>query len=365
GSQLERVLVDEGNGINSAFSRFFNSLQDVAASPSSLSARQVMLSQAQALANRFVDANAQFTEVGNEVDARINVAINDMNALVQRIGDLNEVISKSAGQRQGAQPNDLLDQRDSAILALSKLVKVTTTQASDGSMSVFTGSGQPLVLSGQINTLSLDNNGRILLGGVSDITASLSGGAVGGLLAFRDGTLATAKQELTEIAKTIADQFNALQVGGVDLAGANGTPLFGYNGDADNSSEFILSVRINDPVKIAASQGGGIGDNSNILAMAALERSAVSINGKTTTLGDSLRGLVGTVANQVREARLGSEAQNSLMQQSLLRRDGISGVNLDEEAADLMKYQQAYQAAAQMSAVANSIFQTLMDAFRR
>ncbi|MDO9621072.1 MAG: flagellar basal body rod C-terminal domain-containing protein, partial [Moraxellaceae bacterium] len=62
---------------------------------------------------------------------------------------------------------------------------------------------------------------------------------------------------------------------------------------------------------------------------------------------------------------LGSEAQNSLMQQSLLRRDGISGVNLDEEAADLLKYQQAYQAAAQMSAVANNIFQTLMDAFRR
>ena len=95
-----------------------------------------------------------------------------------------------------------------------------------------------------------------------------------------------------------------------------------------------------------------------------VENSKVLFNG-TVSLAEGVQNLISEVASQVRSAEIATTAQNQLVEQAMSRRDAVSGVNLDEEAANLMKYQQAYQAAAQIASTANTIFQTIIDTFRR
>lgn len=372
GSQLELVVADEGNGLATSVSRFFDSLQEVSANPSSLSARQVLLSEANSMASRFFEVDTRFAGATAEANERLGISVRDANALVDRLAQINTEITQNSSARVGQQPNDLLDQRDQLLVELSRLVKVTTSASSDGAVNVFVGNGQPLIVGGQSNKLSLapgatPDQPRILLGGVSDVTSVLSGGSLGGLLKFRDSTLQTARADLKALATTVTTAFNDLQAAGLDLSGTVGQPLFGSSADPSlpqGPNGRILEVLIRDPSAIAASVSGASGDNRNINAMAALENQVFTINGRNTTLADGVRGLVGAIATDVRDARLGADAQKALLEQATLRRESVSGVNLDEEAAELLKFQQAYQAAAQMATVANTLFDSLIAAFR-
>mgnify|MGYP003407925649 FL=1 len=128
-----------------------------------------------------------------------------------------------------------------------------------------------------------------------------------------------------------------------------------------------LTMSLSAPGQVAAASGSGtfgVGDNSNALRMAAVENNRVLFGG-TTSLADGMQNLVSEVASTVRSSEVSVASQSMLLEQSMSRRDAVSGVNLDEEAANLMRYQQAYQAAAQVASVANTIFQTMIDTFRR
>jgi len=128
-----------------------------------------------------------------------------------------------------------------------------------------------------------------------------------------------------------------------------------------------IRVNLTQSTQIAAASGSGVfgpGDNSNALALVGVENSKVLFNG-TVSLAEGVQNLISEVASQVRSAEIATTAQNQLVEQAMSRRDAVSGVNLDEEAANLMKYQQAYQAAAQIASTANTIFQTIIDTFRR
>ena len=109
---------------------------------------------------------------------------------------------------------------------------------------------------------------------------------------------------------------------------------------------------------------GGIGDNRNALLLSALANSRVMSNG-TASINDSYSSLVADVGTATRQAELNSLAQNRILDQAVASRESTSGVNLDDEAANLIRYQQAYQAAAQVISVANSLFDTILNAVRR
>jgi len=109
---------------------------------------------------------------------------------------------------------------------------------------------------------------------------------------------------------------------------------------------------------------GGVGDNRNALALAALQQQE-RLAGSTATYADAYNEMIGDVGTNTRRAEITSQAQKKLLDDAIRTRESISGVNLDEEAANLLKFQQAYQAAAQVIATADSLFQTLIDAVRR
>ncbi|MET0661153.1 MAG: flagellar basal body rod C-terminal domain-containing protein, partial [Steroidobacteraceae bacterium] len=112
------------------------------------------------------------------------------------------------------------------------------------------------------------------------------------------------------------------------------------------------------------SNAGGVGDNSNALAMAQALQAPV-LDGGSSSLSDSVGRFVGDIGVATRQAQVNRDAQQVVYDDSVASRDAVSGVNLDEEAADLLRFQQAYQAAAQVIRIADTMFQTLLDATRR
>ena len=126
-----------------------------------------------------------------------------------------------------------------------------------------------------------------------------------------------------------------------------------------------INVAITDPRKIAAAADPftGVGDNANALAMADLQLNN-TLEGGNASFNDAYSQLIGDVGTKARQAKTGLEAMEAVEQSAIEARDSVSGVNLDEEAADLLKFQQAYQAAAKVVAVGNELFGTLLQAVR-
>lgn len=234
--QLDDMLGDSTAGLAPALQDFFNATEDVAAFPSSVPSRQAMLSASQSLVSRLHALQGRYAEIRQGVNDEITAGITDINSYAQQIANLNNqiVVAQSASREQPV--NDLLDQRDQLVLELNKTVSATVVKQGDGTYNVFIGNGQALVVGG--NALSLkaaplpNDPGRIgvaYLAGGSTVwipESSLQGGALGGYLAFRSGTLDTAQNALGRIALGLAQKFNDQHKLGQDLQGVLGTDYF-------------------------------------------------------------------------------------------------------------------------------------------
>ena len=234
--QVNNLLGDSSTGLSSNLQSFFNAFQSVANSPASSSERQVLLSQAQTLTNQLKAYGARLTELDAQVNSQLNSEANAVSGLAQSIAQLNAQITAAAG-RGGNPPNDMLDQRDKLIDDLSTHINVSTVKQDDGSVNVFVGSGQSLVIAGTAakltattdpydvtrTTLSLQTGNS----STTDITNALTGGGtVGGLLSVRSQVLDPARSALGQVAVTLTDLVNNQQNAGMDLRGAAGANMF-------------------------------------------------------------------------------------------------------------------------------------------
>ncbi len=231
--RIDTLLADSDTGLNAGMQRFFNSLQDVSNNPASIPTRQALLGEANGIAARFQSLDRRLGEVESEVNARLELAVDDVNRLAQNIADINEQISLAQGI--GQPPNDLLDQRDRLLMALSEQVAVTTTMQDDGAMNVFIGSGQSLVVGANVQLLGVQGSEfdptRLEVvyqgnAGATKLDTSLSGGNLGGLLEFRAVMLDPARQALGQTAVAFATTLNAQNAQGMDLRGNLGGDLF-------------------------------------------------------------------------------------------------------------------------------------------
>lgn len=470
-TQIDNLFAGEGTSIAPALKSFFNAVHEVADDPSSIPARQVMLSEAENMAATFNTMSARFTELRDQVNVDMDNMLKDLNAYAKEIADLNVKIVADIGRARGEQmPNELLDKRDWLLNKIAGLIDVSVLGQQDGSVSVFIGKGQPLVLGSYASTLVLESSDfdpdhkEIFLDG-SDISNQLSGGSLYGTLRFRDEVLDPAQQQLGLLAAGIAIEFNRVHEVGFDLNGAAGLALFdldafhqpdqipvtrhpnnpssvtisavyqsnnvadltasdyrldvtatGYtltrlsdqqvttgalggsatatpygfeldlSGPLQDGDSFLirpafeaaakLSVVIQDPKQVAAAQANVItdpgppptfaglpGDNRNALALAGLE-TAKSMLAGSATFDDVYGQMVSQVGTQTHSAEVARSAQDTLLKQATASWEAVSGVNLDEEAANLIKFQQSYQAAAQAIAVTNTLFDSLIGAIR-
>jgi flagellar hook-associated protein 1 FlgK len=537
--QIDNLLADPSAGLSPALSDFFKAVQEMAAYPASLPARQSMLSASQSLVSRFQAIDQRMAEIRSGVNAQITSEIAAINSYATQIAEINQriILAQAAGPNQPA--NDLLDQRDQLIADLNTKIRATTITQSDGTFSVFIGNGQPLVIGTQAYSMQAvaapDDPERIVValrspnGNTVFMPESmLTGGSLGGLVAFRSESLDAAQNALGRIALTLATNFNAQHELGQDLTGALGGDFFdpsmlvptvranannavpaqmptvtvstvgalstsdyrlSYDGTnytllklSDNSSQtyaglpqtfegitiaaggwtpvagdsFLiqptraassaLALAISDPRAIAAAtpirtgtpltntgtasinagsvsstaslpltgsvtltynsgtnqfvvsgpiaagpfaytagtpisfagmsvtitgtpangdsftignNTSGVSDNRNAVLLGALQ-TANTMEGGTATYQSAYSTIVAQAGNKTREVRITGEAQQSLLEQAQSTRDQLSGVNLDEEAANLLRYQQAYQAAAKVISIAGTLFDEIL-----
>ncbi|WP_280151248.1 flagellar hook-associated protein FlgK [Piscinibacter sp. XHJ-5] len=235
--QLESVFGTGEAGVGYAAGQFLNAFVDVANRPQDLAARQVVLARAADVASRFRAAGEQLDSLQANVTADIKAAVATVNTLARQVADLNGQISLAQGS--GHAPNDLLDQRDRLIGEISSYLQVTTIPASDGSMNVFIGGGQRLVLGGDVTPLAAvadEFNPALVRLGIVDGSGThampdslITGGSVGGLLRFQASDLVDARNLLGQMAQALAGKVNEQQALGLGLGqpAAAGAAIFG------------------------------------------------------------------------------------------------------------------------------------------
>nr|WP_321862986.1 flagellar hook-associated protein FlgK [Burkholderia cenocepacia] len=238
-TQLNNYIGSPTAGISTAITSYFTGMQNVANSAADSSVRQTAMSNAQTLANQITAAGQQYDALRQSVNTQLTSTVTQINTYTAQIAQLNQQIA--AASSQGQPPNQLMDQRDLAVSNLSNLAGVQVVRNSDG-YSVFMSGGTPLVVadkSYQLATVTSPSDPSeltVVSQGIAGATpqgpnqflsdTSLSGGTLGGLLAFRSQTLDPAQAQLGAIATSFAAQVNAQNALGIDLSGAVGGNLF-------------------------------------------------------------------------------------------------------------------------------------------
>jgi flagellar hook-associated protein 1 len=278
-SQLDNLFGDTTSGLSPALSDFFAGVNAVAANPADIPSRQTLLSSAQGLVGRFQQLDQQLTESRTGVNTQITSIVGSINSLSTNIADLNRQISLGNASSGGQQPpNDLLDQRDELLTELNQQIGATSVAQNDGSINVFLPNGQALVV-GETSyklTTSSDNTdptnlqvGLVAGSAVVQFHASdLKGGALGGLLEYRDNVLNPTENALGRIALVVAKDFNAQHKLGQDLNGALGTDFFSVPTPAvqnalSNTGTVTLSASVTDPSALTTSDYNLAYDGTN------------------------------------------------------------------------------------------------------
>lgn len=252
--QLDSLLADADTGLNQQLQAFFAAMQGVSDNPSSIPARQVLLSQAGMLAGRFQTLNTTLSNQRDSLNGSVSAVATEISALGKSIANLNTAITAavSAGNGVPGQPNDLLDQRDVLIDKLAALTNITTVDQADGSISVFLGNGQALVVGpvyNQVIAQSGINDPRqtdLFLqsssgGALIDITSQITGGKLGGLLKFRTELLEPAINTLGKVAIGLAETMNDQHALGMDLNNELGGLFFTDFNDPAIASRRVIA----------------------------------------------------------------------------------------------------------------------------
>jgi flagellar hook-associated protein 1 FlgK len=236
-SQLEKVFPPGETGLGAAAGQFLSAMVDVTSRPADPSARQVVMGRATELAARFASAGQQIIELQGGVVSDLRANIDVVNQLAEQIAYANQQISAATGT--GHTPNDSLDQRDRLVSKLGEYIQVTTLPASDGTLSVFMGGGQSLVLGALAQKLAVaadpydQKRAQISItdasGGRRLDESVLTGGSLTALLQFQNKDLQDARNLLGQMAAAMAGRVNDQQALGLDLLvpPGKGSPMFG------------------------------------------------------------------------------------------------------------------------------------------
>ncbi|MQQ99456.1 flagellar hook-associated protein FlgK [Glaciimonas soli] len=268
-SQIDTLLggITVGPKLAASLEGFFNSMQGVANNPADPSARQQLLSSAQALANKYRSANGELNNMNLGVNDQITASVDQINLLSRQIADMNkQILQASAG---GQQPNDLMDQRDLMAHNLSGLVQAKVNIGSDGRYNITTGNGMSLVSGDAAKQFkavpSAADPSRMAValvnqnGSESELSDStFTGGSLGGVLQYRNESLIPSQNALGRIAIALADAINSQQKLGVDMKGQFGTDFFsqsspGALSNDKNKGNMSLTPKFSDVSKLTGS----------------------------------------------------------------------------------------------------------------
>lgn len=341
-----------GNRLTEQLGAFFNSARGVAADPTAIAPRAVMLEQASTVAAAFAGTGQAFDGALADLDATAEASARELTSLSTSLAKVNAGLSRVLPDTSGQA--SLLDERDRLLESISALTDVTVSFDTAGRATVRGGDvSAPVLVSGDVaGTVTYVRSGAAATFAVHrEGETSVLNAAGGALAGIAEGAqrLSEARDALNTLAIEFADGVNAVQAAGADLAGNPGAPVFATGDPATH-----LGITLSDPRGIAAAApGGGTRDNSNLANLAALRTSG----GFETKLTD----MTAINAATLSARRSVADAQGAIRDTAVASRDAISGVNVDEEAVELIRFQQAYQASSRVVQIARETLQSILD----
>ena len=365
---LERVelIFNEsgGYGLNQVMSEFWNAWQDLTNNPSGSAERTVLVAKSEMLTATFSKNYEDLQKIQRDIDWNIEGAVAEINRLSENMVDLNQkIIQVESG---GHMANDYRDQRDLVLKELSELIDIDSFEDANGGVTVSVGSGQALVegthtykLSTQVNASGhqdvtwVDSSGNTLI-----INNNISKGKLKGWLDARDVDIENSLNKLDTLAQNLMTEVNSLHATGYGLDGSTGNDFF--TGTASAAGIQVNALIANDINLISAADGiDKPGDNGNAIAIANLQE-ALTMNGNTATFSAYYDSMVSDAGLAVQQATSYYDHQSQMVLQVENYRESISGVSIDEEAVNLIKYQNAYQAAAKLITTADEMMETVL-----
>ncbi|MCK4618612.1 MAG: flagellar hook-associated protein FlgK [Desulfobacterales bacterium] len=365
---LERVeiIFDEssGYGLNQAMSEFWNAWQDLANNPSDYAERAALLAKSETMTATFNNIYSNLEQIQIDIDTSIMGTVKEINSIAERIAGLNQKIALTEVGGQNA--NDYRDSRDLLLNELSLMINIDSFENSDGKVTVLVAGGRPLVeniSSWNLSTKADDSGFQNIAwtdsdGNMVDITDSISGGKLKGWLEVRDVTIPDYLSKLDDLAEGIITEVNDLHKAGLGL---NDVSVVGRNFFTGTTAT-NMAVDVDDVNNIAAagSSDGLPGGNSNAIEIANLQN-ALKMNSDTATFDDYYNSLVTDVGSGVQKATVNFDHQSSMVTHLDNYRESVSGVSLDEEMVNLIKFQHGYNAAARLISVADELLDRVIS----
>jgi flagellar hook-associated protein 1 FlgK len=354
--QVENQFSDADAGIGAQLNNFFSSLSQLSADPTSVSYRQGIMTAAQNLVSQFKNTAGQLVTIQQNLDTGVSNTINDINRLLVQIAQVNGMVQQKTAI--GQDPGALEDQRIQLVRQLASLTDVKVIQTEQGE-TLTTANGSPLVVGNKSFQLATQLNAAgfhsVTLNG-QEITASITAGKLGGLLQVRDGAIPNFSAQLDTFAFQFVQAVNNANHQGFTTSGTPGPDIFTPPATSKGAAEG-MSLATTDPQVIAASIDGTPGSSGNLQNLLQVQSNALPMGQSPT---EAYANLVFQAGSAVANAKASSDASDLVMQQLSDQRASVSGVSLDEESANLIRYQRAYQACARVVTTVDELTQVVL-----
>lgn len=387
---LAEFAADDGSaddGLQQTIQNFFDSWDNLASDPSSVTTRQSVVENAASLLDTLSQIDEQLQSLQADACTAAGDIVDEINAIASQVSVLNVLIAKA--EANSGEASDLRDQRDDLLDQLSAYTNCSTQEASSGMVSVFIG-GVALVSGAKANSLSISGDGSAdnplqVTWTSTQTTAKISGGSLlacledadqSGFEAISDtdnynftatatSSISTLRQGLNDLITTLADKINALHSTGTDLAGDAGLDFFVVVDDSEPLS--ISNIQINPEItadvnKLVAGANGEAGDNTVANAISSLlDEKLFQFNGLSQDLTGFYQAIIAWVATAGSNATSAYEVYSTLATQADNQRLSISSTSLDEEMANMIKYQTAYSAASRVLSTIDNLIGGMIE----
>jgi flagellar hook-associated protein 1 FlgK len=347
------------HGIADGLTGLFNAFQGLSTNPTSLTERQVLMQKAAELASRFNQVDARLAELRSALDDSLQADVTGANALLAGIAGLNDQIATAEINSPGL-ANDLRDLRQAKIESLAKLVNISTSAGANGAVDISIG-GVAMVTGKSVDDVletALGTGGELLVQarGAGSVLA-LAGGSMAGTIDARDGAIATLQGEVNTLAATLIAQVNAVHAAGFSLTGSTGAAFFTGTGAADIA---VNAALLGDAALVqAAGVAGAVGDNTVALALAQLGNARLAgLNNQT--FSENFSRTVAGLGQALASANNALEDQALVDEMLRRQRESLSGVSLDEEMTDLVKFQKAFAASAKLITTVDEMLEAVI-----
>ncbi|MCA9774683.1 MAG: flagellar hook-associated protein FlgK [Myxococcales bacterium] len=368
-TQVEGALNDlQGTGLSEILNEFFNRWSDLANNPEGTGERAAVISTGEAVAHDFARLSSEIDRARGFADQQVRALAGDVNDLTTQIAAINKSVLRA--EAAGGVAGDLRDQRDKLLQELSEKISFQTFEdPNNGSVAVLIN-GQPLVLGSDQRPIQVETDATTSLanlylvdgaGARHDINDDVTGGELGGLIQSRDVALPKIQGQLDRLAYELATTVNAAHAGGVGLDGTTNDFFVAPAAVAGAAKSLAVDPAVaGDIRKVAAGATSAAGDNVNALAISGLRDTKVAGLGDKS-FGQYYQSIVAGVGVDVRAADRDLQFQESVLEQLTNQNEALSGVSLDEEAANLIRYQQSFQAAAKLISIADGLLETVVN----